>query len=103
MTLATGTGAASTGSLSHGRAAWSLWINGAGYACGSTFLELSKKDFKKCSFLVPDLPEQERIAAVLNDADAEMHEHRQEIEKLRTEKKALMQKLLTGNRRVVVR
>jgi len=72
------------------------------YACGSTFLELSKKDFDKRSFLMPELGEQRRIAAVLNDAEDQIAEHAQSIIKLRTEKKALMQQLLTGKRRVVV-
>ncbi|PUB10524.1 restriction endonuclease subunit S [Yoonia sediminilitoris] len=70
------------------------------YACGSTFLELSKKDFDKRSFLMPELGEQRRIAAVLNDAEDQIAEHAQSITKLRTEKKALMQQLLTGKRRV---
>lgn len=72
------------------------------YACGSTFLELSKKDFDKRSFMVPALEEQNSIAAVLNDAEDQIAEHAQSITKLRTEKKALMQQLLTGKRRVVV-
>ncbi|WP_297338724.1 restriction endonuclease subunit S [Pseudophaeobacter sp.] len=72
------------------------------YACGSTFLELSKKDFDKRSFSVPSLSEQLSIAAVLNAAEEEIDEHRQSIDKLRTEKKALMQQLLTGKRRVVL-
>lgn len=72
------------------------------YACGSTFLELSKKDFDKRSFLVPEISEQRRIAAFLNDAEDQIAEHAQSITKLRTEKKALMQQLLTGKRRVVV-
>ena len=72
------------------------------YACGSTFLELSKKDFEKRAFRIPGLVEQKRIAAVLNAAEEEIAEHRESIEKLRSEKKALMQQLLTGKRRVVV-
>lgn len=72
------------------------------YACGSTFLELSKKDFDKRSFHVPALEEQRQISAVLNDAEGQIAEHAQSITKLRTEKKALMQQLLTGKRRVVV-
>jgi type I restriction enzyme S subunit len=72
------------------------------YACGSTFLELSKKDFDKRSFMVPSLEEQEQIASVLNDTEDQIDEHRKSITKLRTEKKALMQQLLTGKRRVHV-
>lgn len=72
------------------------------YACGSTFLELSKKDFDRCVFRVPYIEEQRRISTVLNDTELEIDEHRQNIERLRTEKKALMQQLLTGKRRVQV-
>ncbi|WP_299987658.1 restriction endonuclease subunit S [uncultured Ruegeria sp.] len=72
------------------------------YASGSTFLELSKKDFEKRIFNVPALPEQKRIAAVLNDVERQIAHHSQGITKLRTEKKALMQQLLTGKRRVKV-
>lgn len=72
------------------------------YSCGSTFLELSKKDFEKRSFIFPSLEEQRRIASTLNAAEAEIADYRAGIEKLRTEKKALMQQLLTGKRRVVV-
>lgn len=72
------------------------------YACGSTFLELSKADFVKRSFMMPELSEQKRIAGVINAAEAEIEIHQQDIEILRTEKRALMQQLLTGKRRVVV-
>ena len=71
-------------------------------SCGSTFLELSKKDFDKRCFVVPALRAQQRIAPVLNAAEEEIDEHCQSIEKLRTEMKALMQQLLTSKRRVAV-
>ena len=44
--------------------------------------------------------ERARIAEVLDEADAMAEEHKAQIEKLRTEKSALMQQLLTGKRRV---
>jgi type I restriction enzyme S subunit len=72
------------------------------YACGSTFLELSKKDFDTRAFRMPEINEQRRISAVLNACEEEIDEHRQNIEKMRIEKSALMQQLLTGKRRVVV-
>ena len=72
------------------------------YASGSTFLELSKKDFGKRAFKMPSLEEQARIAEILNVEEAEIENFRQKITKLRTEKKALMQQLLTGKRRVVI-
>lgn len=46
--------------------------------------------------------ERGRIAEVLDEADRLAEEHKTQIEKLRTEKSALMQQLLTGKRRVQV-
>ena len=69
-------------------------------ASGSTFLELSKKDFEKIKIKSPLLAEQQKIAAVLTTADQEIDSLQQKIEALKQEKKALMQQLLTGKRRV---
>ncbi|GBR47363.1 restriction endonuclease [Acetobacter pomorum] len=57
------------------------------------------KDF---SVLTPPLPEQEAIAAVLSTADEEITAIESDLSRLRQEKKALMQQLLTGKRRVKV-
>ncbi len=72
------------------------------FACGSTFLELSKKDFAKLYFMCPSLVEQQRIASVLITADKEIETLQQKLDCLKQEKKALMQQLLTGKRRVNV-
>jgi type I restriction enzyme S subunit len=69
-------------------------------ACGSTFLELSKRDFERCSFKVPRRDEQAAIAAVLNAASDHVERFRDQGAILATEKRALMQQLLTGKRRV---
>ncbi|SMX35278.1 restriction endonuclease subunit S [Actibacterium lipolyticum] len=65
-------------------------------------LNVSSTDFFRAQVSVPPLAEQRKIAAVLNCAEDQIAEHAQSVEKLRTEKKALMQQLLTGKRRVVV-
>lgn len=52
--------------------------------------------------LVPPLPEQKAIAAVLTTADEEITALEADLARLRQEKKALMQQLLTGKRRVTV-
>lgn len=71
-------------------------------ASGSTFLELSKKDFERIEMACPSLKEQQKIAAVLSTADQEITALQQKLDALTQEKKALMQQLLTGKRRVKV-
>ncbi|HHT1310515.1 TPA: restriction endonuclease subunit S [Klebsiella pneumoniae] len=51
---------------------------------------------------IPSLGEQQKIAAVLSAADAEISTLEKKLACLKDEKKALMQQLLTGKRRVVV-
>ncbi|MFE8871571.1 restriction endonuclease subunit S [Acetobacter persici] len=50
----------------------------------------------------PPVPEQKAIAAVLTAADEEITALESDLSRLRQEKKALMQQLLTGKRRVTV-
>ncbi len=71
-------------------------------ASGSTFLELSKKDFDNIRLKVPSFKEQQKIAAVLTAADQEIDALQSKLAHLQQEKKALMQQLLTGKRRVVL-
>jgi len=52
--------------------------------------------------VVPSLPEQQAIGRVAADCDNEIQTLENDITRLRTEKKALMQQLLTGKRRVSV-
>lgn len=49
---------------------------------------------------LPSEEEQQKIATVLSSVDQEITALQQKIEHLRQEKKALMQQLLTGKRRV---
>lgn len=51
---------------------------------------------------IPPLSEQKAIAAVLTTADEEIAAIESDLSRLRQEKKALMQQLLTGKRRVKV-
>lgn len=67
--------------------------------------KMPRADWKVVSeyrFYLPEPGEQERIAEVLIDCDSEIDRLNGQIDKLRTEKKALMQQLLTGKRRVAV-
>ena len=54
------------------------------------------------SLLIPILEEQQKIATVLTNADKEIELLEQQLADLQQEKKALMQVLLTGKKRVVV-
>ncbi|MDC9563305.1 MULTISPECIES: restriction endonuclease subunit S [unclassified Pseudoalteromonas] len=71
-------------------------------ASGSTFLELSKSAFEGLHFYVPEYQEQKKIAAVLLNADREIDALQQQLADLKQEKKALMQQLLIGKKRVLI-
>ena len=57
---------------------------------------------KSIKLLIPAITEQQKIATVLTNADKEIELLKQQLADLQQEKKALMQVLLTGNKRVVV-
>lgn len=71
-------------------------------AVGSTVKSLRLPMFQKMTFEAPEIEEQQKIAAVLSAADAEISTLEKKRACLKGEKKALMQQLLTGKRRVVV-
>lgn len=71
-------------------------------AAGSTFAEISKASFERLSFLVPALDEQRSISAILSTADDALTTLESKRRALRTEKAALFQQLLNGQRRVDV-
>ena len=62
---------------------------------------MSKSDFIKLEFLLPDYKEQTAIAQVLQAADKEISLLKAKAEKLREKKKGLMQQLLTGKIRII--
>lgn len=51
---------------------------------------------------IPCVEEQQKIVAVLCNADKEITALQQKLDALKQEKKALMQQLLTGKRRVKI-
>lgn len=63
---------------------------------------LSTKVLHQISMKLPPLIEQQKIAVVLTNADQEIELLEQQLADLQQEKKALMQQLLTGKKRVVV-
>ncbi|WP_201567280.1 restriction endonuclease subunit S [Psychrobacter immobilis] len=72
------------------------------YSQGSTFEAVNSNDIKSLNLSVPALPEQQKIATVLTNADKEIELLEQQLADLQQEKKALMQVLLRGKKRVVV-
>ena len=69
-------------------------------ATGATRFGLSVGGIHNAHFNLPSLVEQQKIAQVLSTADAEISNLQAQLAKLKLEKKALMQQLLTGQRRV---
>jgi type I restriction enzyme S subunit len=67
---------------------------------GSTFLELSKSVFESMVYEIPGIDEQKKISSILLRSDKEVELLEQQLSDLKQEKKALMQQLLTGKRRV---
>ena len=63
-------------------------------------LNVKPTDFFSLKVPLPSLDEQQKIAAVLSTADQEITTLQQKLDALKLEKKALMQQLLTGKRRV---
>ena len=68
--------------------------------CGSTFLEVSKKDFSRFKIAVPPLAEQRKIAEVLGVWDEAIEKQARLIEKLALRKRGLMQRLLSAKLRL---
>ncbi|KTG23375.1 hypothetical protein AWR38_04945 [Idiomarina sp. WRN-38] len=71
-------------------------------AVGSTVKSLRLPMFKKMKLNIPPIDEQHKIAKVLSNADLDCNLLIGKLEHLKKEKKALMQQLLTGKRRVKV-
>lgn len=70
-------------------------------AVGSTVKSLRLPMFQKMKLKLPMFEEQQKIAAVLSIHDQEITTLQQQLDHLKQEKKALMQQLLTGKRRVI--
>jgi type I restriction enzyme S subunit len=53
--------------------------------------------------LTPEFKEQQAIASILSESDRELDLLRNRLEKIREQKKGLMQVLLTGKRRIITK
>lgn len=71
-------------------------------ATGNAQKVLNVAAIKKLKIRVPSIQEQRKIAILLGNADKEIELFEQKLAYLKQEKKALMQQLLTGKRRVKV-
>lgn len=69
---------------------------------GSAQLNFGPSHVGKCFIAMPSLVEQKKISALLSLVDYEIDLLEQQLTDLKQEKKALMQQLLTGKRRVKV-
>lgn len=70
---------------------------------GSTAKGIKSSELKKVKIFHPtSILEQKKLASILTDADKEIESLEQQLSNLKQEKKALMQQLLTGKRRVTV-
>jgi len=83
---------------------WLLWFEPRWekYSQGSTFEAVNSNDIKSLHLAIPEHSEQAKIASVLSNADQEIELLEQQLADLKQEKKALMQQLLTGKRRVKI-
>jgi type I restriction enzyme S subunit len=68
---------------------------------GTTRQRIGLKDLKTLPFIAPPQPEQEAIAEILSDMDAEIAAMDQRREKTRLLKQGMVQELLTGRIRLV--
>ncbi len=68
--------------------------------CGGAQPHIFPKDIAILKYNIPALPEQQAIAEVLSTADREIELAKKRLDAFRTQKRALMQQLLTGKKRV---
>jgi len=72
-------------------------------AFGSTFLEISTRNVAALEVAMPPYEEQIAIAKILSDMDAELSVLEARFDKIRNLKQAMMQQLLTGKTRLIIK
>ena len=77
-----------------------FWRYSQGLA-GDT-LNLKYNNFSKIKVIIPGIEEQRRIAQVFSAADNEINQLEKKLKALEKQKRGLMQKLLTGEVRVLI-
>jgi type I restriction enzyme S subunit len=68
----------------------------------SDTLNLKYNNFSQIKVVIPDIEEQRRIAQALSAVDNEINQFEKKLKALENQKRGLMQKLLTGEIRVIV-
>lgn len=68
---------------------------------GSGLPNIQQKDIKNFEILLPKIEEQTAIAEILATADRELQLQKEKLAQLQTQKKGLMQVLLTGKKRLI--
>ena len=76
-----------------------FWRNSQGLVDDT--LNCKYKDFSKIKYFVPSLEEQNEIVAILKTAEKEIQIEKEKLADLQKQKKGLMQRLLTGNVRLL--
>lgn len=61
---------------------------------------LKKEEVLECPLVMPDIDEQRQIVNVIDTASVELKQYEQKLKVLQSQKKGLMQQLLTGKVRV---
>lgn len=69
---------------------------------GSNYPAINSSDVKNLKILLPPYPEQKAIAQILQAADKEIELLKAKAEKLKEQKRGMMQVLLTGKKRLMV-
>ena len=72
------------------------------YANQSKVFGITKSAISLVPIILPTIPEQQKIATILFEADSKIEKEEQEKSQLEQLKKGLMQQLLTGQKRVKV-
>lgn len=72
----------------------------ATYGQGHSVVHIYQKDLAKLQVTIPSFSEQNAIAEVLTAADREIELAKEKLERLRRQKRGLMQQLLTGKKRI---
>lgn len=72
----------------------------ATYGQGHSVVHIYQKDLAKLQVTIPSFSEQNAIAEVLTAADREIELAKEKLERLRRQKRGLMQQLLSGKKRI---